>query len=120
MPLLAETHWYLPQTNAELTKFYFIICIAYLLVHIIWDVFSTATPRFSLVNLQYKMSTVCSSSTFATSLFFVVIIFDLENPLRQEDVFAFPLILSSIICFMVSVSAIVPKPEIQHRVERGQ
>lgn len=103
--------WYSPQTTDELTKFYCIICISYMLVHITWDCISKKTPKFALENLQYKLNELYSSSTFATSSFFIVIIFDMKNPLRTSDAFIFPLIVASLTGFMISISAIVPKQD---------
>ncbi|EEQ04248.1 hypothetical protein yrohd0001_26950 [Yersinia rohdei ATCC 43380] len=80
-----------------------------MLVHILWDCISKKTPPFALENLQYKLSELYSSSTFATSAFFFVIIIDIKNPLRSSDAFIFPLIVASLTGFMISISAIVPK-----------
>jgi len=101
--------WLSPQNAQELTRFYFILCIFYLLVHLIWDARCVDTPKFSLDRLQYKMNEVYSSSTFATSAFFIVILFDIQNPLRTSDAFIFPLIIAALTGFMISLSAIVPK-----------
>ncbi|KYO13488.1 hypothetical protein ABR31_0201495 [Enterobacter kobei] len=101
--------WLAPQNAQELTRFYFILCIAYLLIHIILDARCKETPPFSLDQLQYKMNEVYSSSTFATSAFFIVILFDIKNPLRTSDAFIFPLIIAALTGFMISLSAIVPK-----------
>ncbi|HAU5002868.1 hypothetical protein CDD79_02995 [Raoultella ornithinolytica] len=101
--------WLAPQNAQELTRFYFILCIAYLVVHIILDVRCKETPPFSLDKLQYKMNEVYSSSTFATSAFFIVILFDIKNPLRTSDAFIFPLIISALTGFLISISAIMPK-----------
>ncbi|WP_239439476.1 hypothetical protein [Serratia marcescens] len=104
-----EIHWYLPQNTQQLTHFYFYLCAGYFVVHVLWDAFSKKTPAFSLENLQYKMNELFSSATFATSAFFVVILFDLTNPLRNSDAFIFPLIYSAFSGAMISLSAMVPK-----------
>lgn len=79
------------------------------MVHLIWDWRSKKSPPFALENLQYKMNELLSSATFATSMFFVVILFDIHNPLRNSDAFIFPLIFSALSGIMISVSAIAPK-----------
>ncbi|EAW2473197.1 hypothetical protein CSQ14_002102 [Salmonella enterica subsp. diarizonae] len=101
--------WLAPQDAQQLTRFYFILCITYLAIHLIWDARCKDTPPFSLDKLQYKMNEVYSSSTFATSAFFIVILFDMKNPLRTSDAFIFPLIIAALTGFMISISAIVPK-----------
>ncbi|EEP95723.1 hypothetical protein yaldo0001_14800 [Yersinia aldovae ATCC 35236] len=86
-------------------------------VHITWDCISIKTPPFALENLQYKLNELYSSSTFATSAFFFVMLFDIENPLRTSDAFIFPLIIASLTGFMISVSAIVPKQSQRKSIE---
>ncbi len=78
-------------------------------MHLIWDALCKETPPFSLDKLQFKMNEVYSSSTFATSAFFIVILFDIKNPLRTSDAFIFPLIIAALTGFMISLSAIAPK-----------
>lgn len=102
-------NWLAPQDAQELTRFYFILCILYLAIHLVWDARCKDTPAFSLDRLQFKMNEVYSSSTFATSAFFIVILFDMKNPLRTSDAFIFPLIIAALTGFMISISAIVPK-----------
>jgi len=99
----------LPQTQDELTRFYFFTCACYLLVHLLWDFFSIETPAFSLRELQNKLSEVYASSTFATSLFFMIMIIQPKNPLRNTDAVVFPLILASITGLFISMSALQPK-----------
>lgn len=106
---MPDLSWLAPRDAQQLTRFYFILCIAYLAVHLIWDAVCKDTPPFSLDKLQYKMNEVYSSSTFATSAFFIVILFDMKNPLRTSDAFIFPLIIAALTGFMISLSAIVPK-----------
>ncbi|EJZ0377561.1 TPA: hypothetical protein SIE71_001257 [Escherichia coli] len=106
---MPDLSWLAPRDAQQLTRFYFILCIAYLPVHLIWDAVCKDTPPFSLDKLQYKMNEVYSSSTFATSAFFIVILFDMKNPLRTSDAFIFPLIIAALTGFMISLSAIVPK-----------
>ena len=102
--------WLVPQNAQELTRFYSVLCVLYLIIHLIWDFFyNRHTVRSALSNLQYKINEVYSSTTFATSAFFIVILFDIKNPLRTSDAFVFPLILASLTGFMISISAIVPK-----------
>lgn len=110
--LLTKMHFFdllAPQNTQELTRFYFILCTGYLAVHLIWDALCKETPPFSLDKLQFKMNEVYSSSTFATSAFFIVILFDIKNPLRTSDAFIFPLIIAALTGFMISLSAIAPK-----------
>ncbi|MGP6379393.1 hypothetical protein ACTZGB_07590 [Yersinia bercovieri] len=78
-------------------------------VHIVWDCLSKKTPPFALENLQYKLNELYASSTFATSAFFFLMLFDIQNPLRSSDAFIFPLIIASLTGFMISIAAIVPK-----------
>ncbi|AWC83154.1 hypothetical protein AXY04_13360 [Enterobacter asburiae] len=106
---MSHLAWLAPQNAQELTRFYFILCVLYLVIHLVWDAFCKETPKFSLERLQYKMNEVYSSSTFATSAFFIVILFDVKNPLRTSDAFVFPLIIAALTGFMISISAIAPK-----------
>ena len=107
--IVQESHWYNPQTAQELAIFYCILCIVYIVIHLIWDYLSKETGRFSVVNLQYKLNEVYSSTTFATSGFFLVMLCDMNNPLRTSDAFIIPLILAMLTGFMISISAIAPK-----------
>ncbi|CZU88193.1 Uncharacterised protein [Enterobacter hormaechei] len=109
-PEIAQvSHWYNPQTAQELAIFYCILCLVYIVIHLIWDFFSKETGNFSVVNLQYKLNEVYSSTTFATSGFFLVMLCDMKNPLRTSDAFIIPLILAMLTGFMISIAAIAPK-----------
>lgn len=101
---------YFPRDNQQLVYFYFAVCILYLIIHLVWDWRSKKTPPFSLKKLQYKLHQVFSSATFASSLFFVVIAMDLNNPLRHSEAFIFPLICTTLCGIMVSIANIVPEP----------
>lgn len=105
------SHWYLPQTAQELTNFYCVLCVGYLALHIAWDCASKKTGPFSLNKLQYKLNEVYSSTTFATSGFFLVMLYDMQNPLRTSDAFIIPLILAMMTGFMISIAALQPKAE---------
>lgn len=106
---MRELHWYLPVNSDQLAHFYCYLCVSYIFVHLTWDAFSIKTPAFSLENLQYKVGEIFSSATFANSLFFIVILLDINNPLRNSDAFIFPLIFSAISGIFISLSEIVPK-----------
>ena len=92
----------------SLTRFYFAWSAIYMVVHLIWDALSSLTPKFSLRILTLKINELYSSTTFATSVFYVVILLDLTNPLRTNDVFIFPLIISALSGFMVSLAVLPP------------
>ena len=97
-----------PHDIQSLTQFYFSWVLIYMMVHLVWDALSSITPKFSLRVLPLKINELYSSTTFATSVFYVVILFDLTNPLRTSDVFIFPLIISALSGFMVSLSVLPP------------
>jgi hypothetical protein len=99
----------IPQTSEELARFYFILCILYVVVHLVWDAKSKETPPFSIGDLHTKLNEVYSSTTFSTSIFFVIIIFQPGNPLRNTDAITFPLILASLTGMFISLSALKPK-----------
>ncbi len=101
--------FFFPQDEDQLTRFYFLFSILYLLIHLIWDHYFPGSSKFSLAVLQYKIGEVYSSATCATSLFFIVILFDLQNPLRMSDAFIFPLIIAALTGLMISLSAMQPK-----------
>ncbi|MCV5708194.1 hypothetical protein OFN39_01765 [Escherichia coli] len=104
-----DAHWYLPQNAEQLTHFYFIICFCYMAVHIVWDCASKVSPPFKLENLPGKVAELYSSTTFATSVFFIVMLFDINNPLRTSDAFIFPLITAAGTGLLISIAAIAPK-----------
>lgn len=110
--------WFFPRDTQQLIYFYFAVCIIYLVIHLIWDWWSDITPPFTLRRLQYKLHQVFSSATFASSLFFVVIAMDLNNPLRQSEMFIFPLICTSLCGIMVSLANIVPDACVQGEIKQ--
>lgn len=101
--------WYAPQDAEQLTRFYCVICLGYMVVHLVWDWRSTVSPPLKFENLPSKVGELYSSTTFATSLFFIVMLFDIKNPRRTSDAFIFPLITAAGTGLLISVAAIAPK-----------
>lgn len=107
---MQESHWFLPQNTEQLTHFYFYICAAYMVIHFIWDHCAEGTPSFGFDKLPSKVGVLYSSTTFSTSMFFVVILFDIKNPLRTSDAFIFPLIIACGTGLLISLADLAPKP----------
>lgn len=105
--------WYFPHNTQQLMQFYVVICLVYLLIHLFWDWRSTETPPFSLKNIKYRADLVFSGATFASSLFYILIMLDLENPLRTADIFIMPMLLSGFSGMMLSLANLVPEPRKQ-------
>ncbi|CAH0179559.1 hypothetical protein SRABI13_01212 [Erwinia aphidicola] len=106
---MMESAWYFPHNGQQLGVFYLTICVIYLLIHLIWERYSVRGPLFSLKNMHLKAALVFSSTTMASSLLFVVIVFDLENPLRYSDAFVLPLVISALCGIFVSLSSLNPE-----------
>ena len=104
-----QTAWYFPHDGQQLAIFYFTIGVIYLITHLIWDACSAHAPSFTLRTLYLKTWLVFSSTTLSSSLLFVVIVFDLENPLRYSDAFTLPLVISALCGIFVSLSSLDPE-----------
>ncbi|PJI67136.1 hypothetical protein CUN64_17575 [Serratia sp. TKO39] len=85
------------------------MCGSYVVINIVWDIFSKETGKFRVHDLQNKLNEVYSSTTFATSGFFLVMLCDMENPLRTSDAFLIPLVLAMLTGFLISIAAVAPK-----------
>lgn len=100
---------YVPHTQEQLNGYYLIVCILYMTVHLIWDARSRRTPPFSLYRLYLKSREVYSSANFSTSLFLMMLLLDLNNPLRTSEAMMLPLLLAALTGLMLSLSALVPE-----------
>ncbi|QUG75273.1 hypothetical protein GKQ23_09860 [Erwinia sp. E602] len=100
--------WYFPHDHQQLCHFYIVICVSYLVMHVVWDWRSDKTPPFSFSTLKNKADQVFSSVTLASSLFYIVVLLDLTNPLRDTDLFIFSMIFSALCGVLVSLAMMVP------------
>ncbi|MFK8257700.1 hypothetical protein ACFL9S_07935 [Erwinia sp. AnSW2-5] len=113
-----QASWYFPHDNQQLMHFYFVICSAYMLIHLVLDWRSEKTPPFSFSNMKYKLHQVFSGITLASSAFFIVIIVDLSNPLRYSDALIVPLTYAALSGILISLSDIVPDADEQGEIKR--
>ncbi|QPE15737.1 hypothetical protein [Providencia sp. PROV147] len=98
-----------PENVQELCKFYLFLSLIYLLVHLIWEHFDKGAENFSLKRLPQKMDIIYAAATFATSVFLVIIILDLGNPLKTDDIMALPFTLASLTGLCSSLGALQPQ-----------
>ncbi|UBX48739.1 hypothetical protein LDO51_16565 [Providencia alcalifaciens] len=103
-----------PQTTQALSIFYFTLILAYLVIHLIWEHFDKFAEDFSLTRLPQKVAVIYTAATFSSNLFLIVIMFNLDNPLKNDSVMILPLSLAGLTGLCYSLGAIVPRKKIYH------
>ncbi len=98
-----------PENVQELCKFYLFLSLFYLLIHLVWEHFDKSAENFSLKRLPQKMDIIYAAATFATSVFLIIILMDLGNPLRTDDVMALPFTLAGLTGLCSSLGALQPQ-----------
>lgn len=98
-----------PENVQELCKFYLFISLIFLIFHLVWEHLDKGAENFSLKRLSQKMDIIYAAATFATSVFLVIIILDLDNPLKTDDIMALPFTLASLTGLCSSLGALQPQ-----------
>ncbi|ETO43455.1 hypothetical protein [Morganella sp. EGD-HP17] len=98
-----------PENVQELCKFYLFLSLFYLLIHLAWEHFDKSVENFSLKRLPQKMDIIYAAATFATSVFLIIILMDLGNPLRTDDVMALPFTLAGLTGLCSSLGSLQPQ-----------
>ncbi len=104
---------YNPNTADELIQFYFVWVIALLLIHVVWDHFSSHTPKRRLSDLQNKVSELYSAATVTSSVLLATIMLNgfKTHPLFASDAVYFPLVMSTVSGLMVGISGLAIKAQ---------
>jgi hypothetical protein len=91
----------------ELTAYYFLWTVIFLLINILWDIRSSFTERFHFSNLKNKTSTSFAAATFSSS--FILFISAFNKPTRDllTDN-ALPLVLAGLIGLLYSLAELCP------------
>lgn len=101
---------YNPQNPEELLRFYFVWMVVLMLIHLVWDWWHPNTPRLKLANLKHKITELYSSATVASSVLMGSVLWNgfRTHPLFSSDAIYVPLVMSTIVGFMVGLSGLAP------------
>lgn len=100
-----------PQTAAELPVFYLVWVLAYLIINVVWDIFSGRTPEFHISNMGQKTPTAANAASFASSLLLIIGLVDKDTMKVAGDTLI-PILLSGLSGMFFAIQDICPyKPE---------
>jgi hypothetical protein len=98
-----------PGGSSGVTVFYAIWITIFLFVNIVWDIRSSNTGKFHIGHLSEKIDTLFSATTFASSLFLILAIFQdsLVSLAKDSQI---PIFISGISGVLISLRYLCPYP----------
>jgi TRAP-type C4-dicarboxylate transport system permease large subunit len=96
-----------PTEASGVAEFYAIWITMFLLVNICWDIFTPRTGGFHLSHMSEKVDTLFSATTFASSIYLLLTVFQQEQTVLTGSA-KIPLIISAISGALVSIKYLCP------------
>jgi hypothetical protein len=100
-------HFYAPANSAELAIFYAVWATLFVVVNVIWDIFTDETPKFHFVHVSEKVEVLFAATTFASSLLLVIGIFD-DVILKLAGEAKVPIFLAGASGLLISLRQLCP------------
>lgn len=98
-----------PTDIPQLTIYYLCWIIGFVLINIIWDIRSSKTPRFHIVNLREKINVLHNAAAFS-SIFLIIIGLISPNVEKIAHDTIVPLLLAAAAGMFMTIPAICPYP----------
>lgn len=96
-----------PTEASGVAEFYAIWITIFLLVNICWDIFTPRTGGFHLSHMSEKVDTLFSATTFASSIYLLLTVFQQQQTVLSGSA-KIPLIISAISGALVSIKHLCP------------
>ncbi len=98
---------FVPTQDSGVGEFYAIWMTLFVGANIVWDIFTPRTEPFHLAHLPEKVDTLFSATTFASSLFLFLTIFQKET-LEISGAGKVPIVISGISGLLISLRYLFP------------
>jgi hypothetical protein len=98
---------FVPTQDSGVGEFYALWMTLFVLINVAWDVLTPRTDPFHLVHLPEKVDTLFSATTFASSLFLLLTIFQKET-LEISGASKVPIVISGISGLLISLRYLCP------------
>lgn len=100
-----------PQTAEQLVQAYLLWFVVFLLVNVVWDIFTPHTPKFHIHRLKDKVGVVVGSTSFCSS---VLIIGATFNDATRDLVGNTPatLVIAAGAGFLMSIAYLCPYEQV--------
>lgn len=96
-----------PSIDSGVAEFYALWFTVFLAINIIWDIFTPRTDPFHLSHLSDKVDTLFSSTTFSSSLYLMLTVFQSETTALAGSS-KVPLIISAFSGVLISIKYLCP------------
>ena len=96
-----------PSSSNELGIFYFLWMLLFLIINILWDIYSHHTENFNIRNISSKTSIVMHAATFSNSFLILLATIQPDVEKAAGDL-KIPLIMAGMIGIMFSLSGLSP------------
>lgn len=100
-------YFFAPQTAGDVGIFYFLWITLFLVINIVWDIVSTNTGSFHIVNLRDKLATLHSATFFCSSLLMLMAVWEPNVWLLAKETYV-PIILAGASGILSSLPYLCP------------